>query len=190
MRPDYSAGSAYHQKRAKYPPHTVRCFDAAFAVLGPPRSVVDFGCGEGGPVVQRARQLGLEAVGVDLAVEEDTSFVHADLRDLIDLRRRFHWVLCWEVAEHLPLEYAPRIVETCVQHMEPGGRILFTAARRGQRGPGHVNCQDPAWWAQFFFTYGLELAVEPTFALRQAWAVAAPRCPWYGRNVQVFWRTA
>lgn len=193
MPPDpmYAAGSAYHQRREKTSPHTVRCFEAALDLLGTPDSLLDLGCGTGA-LVRRARERGIEAVGVDVAVNttNDPAFVYADLRDTLDLGRRFDWVLCWEVGEHLPPRAAAGLVETCVRHMAPKGRILFTAARLGQRGPGHVNCQQPEWWAKLFASYGLTVAVDPSRALRRAWLACAPTCRWYGQNAQIFWRVA
>lgn len=189
--PLYAAGSAYHQKREKTSPHTVRCLEAAIDLLGKPDSLLDLGCGTGA-LVRRARELGIEAVGVDVAVATaaDPAFVYGDLRETLDLGRRFTWVLCWEVAEHLPASAAAGLVATCVRHLASRGRLLFTAARLGQRGPGHINCQQPWWWAEHFAQHGLTPAVDLSIDLRRRWAACAPRCPWYGQNAQVFWRVA
>jgi 2-polyprenyl-3-methyl-5-hydroxy-6-metoxy-1,4-benzoquinol methylase len=190
MLPDYRAGSPYHRRRQKMAPHTVRCLDAAITLLGRPASLLDLGCGEGA-LVRHARARDIDAVGVDVAADgTDPALVYADLCQPLDLGRRFDWVTCWEVGEHLPPTAGARLVHTIAHHVTPGGRVLFTAARRGQRGPGHINCQAPLWWAHHFAAYGLTLAVEPSADLRRAWATVAPRCPWYGQNAQLFWRVA
>ena len=155
-----------------------------------PASLLDLGCGEGA-LVFRALALGIDAMGVDVAVAApDPVLVYADLRQPLDLGRRFTWVCCWEVAEHLPDHSAWQLVQTCVDHLTPDGRILFTAARVGQRGPGHINCQPPTYWADLFAEFGLTVAEQPSADLRRAWASCAPRCPWYGQNAYVFWRVA
>jgi 2-polyprenyl-3-methyl-5-hydroxy-6-metoxy-1,4-benzoquinol methylase len=139
--------------------------------------------------VRWARQHDIEAAGIDMAApHEDADLVRADLCEPIDLGRQFQWVLCWEVAEHLPAAAADVLCHTLVHHMKPGGRILWTAARPGQRGPGHINCQPSSYWIDKFAALGLVVAEGERLRLRLAWLRASPKTPWYGNNVQVFWR--
>jgi len=191
MRPDlYTAGSEYHRKRRWTHEHSLRCLDMAFDVLGGlPVSLLDVGCAEGVHVL-RALELGIEAQGVDMAAPEHAALTRADLREPLDLGRRFDWVLCWEVAEHLPQAAAGTLCDTIARHVEPGGRVLFTAARPGQKGPGHINCQPAVYWDLHFMERGLTYAEAPTEALRAAWLECSPKTPWYGRNVSVYWRSA
>lgn len=190
MRPDlYAPGSVYHQQRRWTNPHTVRCLETAIDTLGKPESLVDMGCAEG-VLVEWAKARGIYAMGVDLAAPEDPSLVRADLCVPIDLNRQFDWVLCWEVAEHLPEGAAETLVDTLVRHMKPMGRILFTAARPGQPGPGHIHCVAPEFWHRLFADRGLAHVQGLSSALRRRWLTAAPRTPWYGMNVHVYWRTA
>lgn len=203
MPPDplYTAGSPYHQRRRWTAPHTVRCLEAAITLMGKPDSLLDLGCGEG-KLVASALMRGIDAVGVDVAVQPNSvgtsavdglwnaALINADLQEPLDLGRRFDWVLCWEVGEHLPERAAAGLVETCVRHMAPNGRVIFTAARVGQRGPGHINCRQPWWWSEHFAGHGLTVAVDLSADLRRAWLACAPRCPYYGQNAQVFWRIA
>lgn len=191
MRPElYSADSPYHRGRRWTNPHSVRCLQAAVATMGTPASLVDMGCAEG-VHVSWAKAHGIEAMGVDVAAPDtDPSLVRADLCQPLDLRRRFEWVLCWEVAEHLPASAASTLVETLVRHVQPQGRILFTAAKPGQRGPGHINCQLPSFWNGLFYAHGLTYSPDLSADLRQRWLECSPKTPWYGRNVQVYWRVA
>ena len=187
--PNYTADSDYHLSRRWIEPHTVRCLDAAFTLLGQPTSLVDMGCATGA-LVTWATYRGVDAVGVDLAAPEHPPFLRADLRYPLDLGRTFQWVLCWEVAEHLPEGAADILCQTLVRHMDPSGRVLFTAARPGQRGPGHINVQPPAYWTAKFAALGLAPAPGESRQLRETWLACAPRTPWYGRNAMVFWRVA
>lgn len=191
MRPDlYAPGSAYHQQRRWTHPHTVRCFETAMEILGTPASLLDVGCAEG-HLVKQAAIGGIDAMGIDLAVSgDDPLLVRADLRQPVDLGRRFDWVLCWEVAEHLPATAAETLCDTLVRHLEPHGRLLFTAAGKGQRGPGHLHCVDREFWEEQFRERGLSVATDLSAEVRRRWLACAPQTPWYGRNVAVYWRVA
>lgn len=159
-------------------------------MLGAPASLIDVGCAEGA-LVNWALASGIEAMGIDLAVPEGVPYlVRADLREPVDLKVRSEWVLCWEVAEHLPETAAETLVATLVRHMLPTGRVLFTAAGPGQRGPGHIHCAEPAFWQALFHGYGVTYADGLSKQLRSRWAHCAPKTPWYGRNCQIFWRVA
>ena len=190
MQPDpYAPGSRYHQDRRWTQPHARRCLEEAIAILGRPDSLLDVGCAEGG-LVTWAHSQGIHARGIDLAAPDDPAFVRADLRVAIELHRRFEWVLCWEVAEHLPASAAETLIDTLTRHAAPTGRILFTAAPPGQRGPGHIHCAPPAFWDGLFAERGWDLALELTQALRRRWRACAPKTPWYGQNAAVYWRVA
>jgi hypothetical protein len=77
--------------------------------------------------------------------------VRQDLTQPIDLGIQADLVVCLEVAEHLPPEAAPVLVDTLCRH---GKRILFSAAPPGQGGTGHLNEQPPAYWAELFARHG------------------------------------
>ena len=189
MQPSYETGSAYHQQRRWIEPHTLRCLETAIGLFGYPSSLVDVGCAQGA-LVQWARYQHIDAWGIDLAAPDGPAFVRADLREPVDLGRTFQWVLCWEVAEHLPESAADGLCQTLVRHMDPGGRILFTAARPGQRGPGHVNCQPAEYWIEKFAALGVVRADTLSARLRETWKRCAPQTPWYGDNAHMFWRVS
>jgi cyclopropane fatty-acyl-phospholipid synthase-like methyltransferase len=193
VRPDlYAAGSAYHQQRRWTHEHSVRCLETAVDLLGTPASLLDVGCAEGVHVAYAIGR-GIDAMGVDIAATDGSLFgalVAADLRQPVDLKRRFEWVLCWEVAEHLPASAAETLCDTLVRHMSPEGRLLFTAAGPGQRGPGHINLAPASFWKGLFLDRGLTFAADITADLRHRWRECSPRTPWYGRNAQVYWRVA
>lgn len=192
MRPDplYAPNSAYHKDRRWTHPHSLRCLETAMEILGTPDSLLDVGCAEG-VHVDWALARGIRAMGIDLAApEDDIAILRADLQFPIDLGHRFEWVLCWEVAEHLPAEAAETLVDTLVRHMQPAGRILFTAAGPGQRGPGHIHCVEAAYWQGLFLERGLTYAAGLSAELKRRWLKCSPLTPWYGSNLSTYWRPA
>lgn len=186
---DYSAGAVYHEQRRRLSMQTVRCLELAIAIFGAPRSLLDVGCGEGA-LVGWCRPRGIEATGVDLAVpaeEPGAGLLRRDLRMPLDLGLQFEWVVCWEVAEHLPPDSAETLCDTIARHVaRPSGRVLFTAAVPGQRGPGHVNCRVGAYWRALFAERGLAWQADDTGRLAPLWRSDVPLAPWYGKNLQIY----
>ncbi len=145
----------------------------------------DVGCGSGAWLAQ-LRRLGVETtLGVDgeyvdpawLLIPSD-DFVARDLsRQPLDLDRLlrehgldssdwrsargpgrpFDLALCLEVAEHLPAEAAPGLVETLTTASPV---VAFSAAIPHQGGTHHVNEQWPAYWAELFAARGFTV-VDP-----------------------------
>src|SRR4030095_10897023 len=106
-----------------------------FTVYEKPTSLIDLGCGQG-VNISYCRHRQIDAIGIDLAVPiEDPGWnlLHGDLRVPLDLGISFEWVLCWEVAEHLPPESADILCDTLARHLsKPSGRLFFTAGGEGQ----------------------------------------------------------
>src|SRR5512142_2671543 len=74
-------------------------FLAICAGFGEPATYLDIGCGTGAMVLA-ARQLGVDAWGVDILPNE-SQYVHArNLEQPLDLARTFDLVTSIEVAEH------------------------------------------------------------------------------------------
>jgi SAM-dependent methyltransferase len=116
-----------------------------------PNSVIDVGCGAG---------TWLAATGVDDVLGLDGSWVPrdaleipaarfrpTDLRESLQLDRRFDLAICLETAEHLPVSRSSGLVSDLVQ-LAPV--VLFSAAVPGQGGTDHVNEQPPGFWADLF----------------------------------------
>ena len=51
------------------------------------------------------------------------------------------------LAEHLPAEVGPRLVERLCSLSDV---VLFSAAQPGQGGEDHINERDPSYWAALF----------------------------------------
>lgn len=151
-----------------------------------PASLVDVGCGSGAWVAA-ALAAGVEdALGLDgpwvepgtLVIPKER-FRAMDLARPVDLGRRFELALCLEVAEHLPPEAAPVLVETLSRHAPA---VLFSAAVPGQGGEGHVNEAWPKAWIALFAEAGFDVRDA---LRRRLWDDEAVE-PWYRQNLLLF----
>ena len=151
-----------------------------------PLSVVDVGCGRGTWLdVFRGHGVG-DVVGVDgphIAPEDLEipleAFVRHDLREPLDLGRRFDLATSLEVAEHLPAEMAEQFVGELVAHAPA---VLFSAAVPRQGGKGHVNERWPSYWSGLFE----ELGFVPIDVVRPAVWRDARVAFWYAQNVVLY----
>lgn len=121
------------------------------------RSIVDVGCNVG-EWAYDARMLGVnDILGIDETYHQgsllhpDDEFRLVDLRQPVDLGRKFDLAICLEVAEHLPHESAGTLIDTIVRHAD---LVLWSAAVPGQGGWGHINCRPPEYWFDHFHARG------------------------------------
>lgn len=173
-------------------PHNEAALWALFAVLDRPASFVDFGCGDGW-LVYTAKTAGVPVcVGVEISEDvtkvapPGTEIVVADLGSTLDLERGFELVISWEVAEHIDEAYAEIFVENLARHTAK--YLVFTAAKIGQGGFHHVNCQDPEYWREKFEAQGLYYHYELTDILKQTWTWIVGPLRYLVDNVQIFAR--
>ena len=119
-----------------------------------PRSVVDFGCGNGS-WLRVFEELGVnDILGIDLVklndndllIKQDNIIVR-DLSNKINLDRQFGLVICLEVAEHLSDKNSDNLIDNLCTH---GDVILFSAAIPGQGGQYHKNEQWHTYWEAKF----------------------------------------
>ena|SRR3990167_2833708 len=165
-----------------------RALLGAMAHLGIPRTLLDVGCGDGF-VVDFAAHVGLEAVGIDIAPRAGRTpsggeIIKGDLSQPFNLYKRFDFVVCWEVGEHLPAAAADTLVESIIRHA--GRFIIFTAAKVGQGGDGHINCQPQEYWREKLQARGADYLKNATDHLRDTWAWTTGPALWYPQNLQVF----
>jgi SAM-dependent methyltransferase len=151
-----------------------------------PRAVVDVGCGVGTWLAVFAEHgvadtLGLDGGYVDPALLQipRERFLAHDLTTPIALTRRFDLVLCLEVAEHLPAEHAPTLIDSLVGL---GPAVVFSAAIPFQGGTHHVNEQWPDFWARHFAARGY---VPVDYFRRKIWQVPGIEW-WYAQNLLLY----
>jgi SAM-dependent methyltransferase len=125
--------------------------------VGPVRTVVDVGCGEGWWAAA-FDNAGCEVIGVDgpyvaHAQVLGDRFIPADLTQPLPghLAGRFDLAVCLEVAEHLPERRAASFVADLCGLADA---VLFSAAIPHQSGAGHINLKWPTWWADLFAEHG------------------------------------
>jgi SAM-dependent methyltransferase len=108
-----------------------------------------------------------------------------DLRRAEASTRQFDLAYCFEVAEHLDPQLGDRLVTFLAG---AASVVVFTAARPGQGGYGHINEQPPAYWRDRFEAAGMDEWQDATENVKQAFAQAGVRAPWFFTNAMVFRR--
>lgn len=148
--------------------------------------VLDVGCGRGA-WLQTFREMGVRDVrGIDgeyvdrskLLIPQEC-FTQADLSKPFELQGRYDLALCLEVAEHLPDEMAPALIEKLV---EAAPAVLFSAAIPGQGGTNHINERMPAYWRALFLRHGYSL-LDP---IRPMILTDTEICWWYRQNIVLY----
>lgn len=155
-------------------------------LVGPVRSVVDFGCGTGAwlSVFRQYgadRVLGLDGDHVDtdrLEIPTD-AFRPTALDQPISLGETFDLAITLEVVEHLPKRRARGVVNELIAAAPV---VLFSAATPGQGGDGHQNEQWQHIWAQAFEERGY---VTIDVLRPRLWADDRVSW-WYAQNLLMF----
>jgi SAM-dependent methyltransferase len=160
-------------------------------------SILDVGCGPG-IYVKAMRDAGLNAFGVD----NDERLVEGAFLKRIDVTTYFRGVpqtvksplfgdcsviLSLEVGEHLPSEKADDYVDFIRGSWEATEIIYFSAARPGQGGEGHINCQPKAYWVSKFHDAGYWLDPDATDEWLN-WMRGGYHMGWLTQNGMVFRR--
>jgi SAM-dependent methyltransferase len=121
-----------------------------------------------------ARRQGVDSRRFDLRRDPP-----AELGGAVDL------AYCFEVAEHLDPGLGRRLV-AFLAGLSP--LVVFTAARPGQGGIGHVNEQPPEYWAAQFAEHGMKQREDLTDRLVRALRAAGVARPWFMEGLLVLER--
>jgi SAM-dependent methyltransferase len=151
-----------------------------------PRSIVDVGCGVGSwlSVFQDfgiEDYLGIDGDYVDinlLKISRD-KFICFDLKQPLEIERKFDLVMSLEVAEHLPIKCAEIFIDSLTKL---GNIVLFSAAIPFQGGINHVNEQWHEYWVEIFAKYGY---VPIDCLRRKIWNNEKVEA-WYAQNLLIF----
>lgn len=175
--------AVYHHTRDV---HSLRGAVAGFRYLstfGPFQSLLDVGAGTG-TWMSAAYRAGVSDVwGADLIqCEPDNETVKAckfqvvDASRPFDLQRTFDCVICLEVGEHLEERAARTLIASVCRH---GNLVFFSAARPGQWGQNHINCQWPAYWQNLFNAEGFACFDDVRWGMWNDRDIE----PWYRQNI-------
>jgi len=161
-----------------------------------PTSVLDYGCGTGHMLYMLWKR-GLIVKGFEMSkdivgITPKEFLPHIDFRSVgekidvtdLGLPKRFDFVVCLEVAEHLPAENADMLVENVCRHTD---RVLFSAATPGQGGWGHINEQPFEYWLKKFNVQGFSLAETMSENFREELR-RANVYSWYSSNARILYR--
>ena len=114
-------------------------------------TVVDLGCGMG-HYVDNLRNNNIECDGYDgnpNTVELIKGVCNIiNLAFKFNLAKKYNWVLCLEVGEHIPEEYEKTFIENIHSHNING--IVLSWGIPGQTGYGHVNCKSNEYVKNIF----------------------------------------
>ena len=149
--------------------------------------ILDVGCGPG-IYVEAMRKVGLEANGVDgdprVLIANKAYLQQIDITDN-EPPFGFDVTLSLEVGEHIPEADANRYINFVTKN--GASTIYFSAARPGQGGHGHINCQPKAYWVEKLHDAGFWLDPDAT----EAWLGfmrSGPHMGWLSINGLVFKR--
>ncbi len=141
----------------------------ALADIIPFSKLLDLGCANGF-VLEAMHAKAKEVKGVELSAEvlpllppaiaEKVQIASATSLGKIG---DFDLVTCIEVAEHVPYEQSPALVETITANSKEW--VYFTAASPYQPGHGHINCQQQFYWINLFRKRGFDLDWDRTETL-------------------------
>ena len=148
-----------------------------------PDKVIDLGCGPG-TYVYSLHDQGVNAIGYDND-ERIKNKPDLECRDLFDIDDSADVVICLEVAEHIETEKNDQLVDAVTKTLKPGATLIWTAAKPGQGGVGHINCQEKEYWRSLFISYGLtedpEIEQKLIDEMRQGYHMG-----WFVQNLLVF----
>jgi SAM-dependent methyltransferase len=151
-----------------------------------PASVLDIGCGSGAYLKYFASQGAQRIMGIGELNDRSRylqrdEYMHADFSMQLDLAQPFDLVICVEVIEHIPAQSEHTLINNIVRHARE--RIVFSGARTGQPGVGHINCRPISHWLDLFASAGWYPCLFDSLALRSVSTFS-----WFRSNLVVLTR--
>ena len=160
--------------------------------INPPK-MLDVGCGPG-CYVNAMREFGINCFGLDTdrRVMGLPFICRASIAGMWWMESPYilcddkgaKLVLCLEVFKHIPADQEAEAMKGLINAILPGGLLIFTAARPGQGGDGHINCKPRAEWLEILCAGGL---VESPLITNELYTYAASgyHMGWFLNNLIV-----
>jgi hypothetical protein len=160
-----------------------------------PHSCTDFGCGIGS-FISALKENGVKVTGYEpfLNKENPDIFIPENVKDDIhnvDCSKVIRSIdtcelaICIEVAEHILPVYSRNLIYNLTNASSK--YIIFTAAEKGQRGTGHINCRNKDDWIYFFDNYDAKINKTKTTELRNELKKLKSKMSKYlSKNIVVF----
>lgn len=156
-------------------------------------SVIDWGCGIGS-LISGAKDQGVQKVlGIEVGYEAAKPYLIENIaQDVIYGNAaepcnfgQFDTAVSIEVAEHLLPEQADIFCENLAK--SSSRMIVITAARPGQEGVYHFNCQPKEYWINKIEKLGFTYRPDLSEKISKGWKQNVPGIPSYlTQNVMVF----
>jgi glycosyltransferase involved in cell wall biosynthesis len=148
-----------------------------------PDRVLDVGCGPG-TYVDEFVKLGIDTLGID--PDKRTSGSNLRTGSLLNnLEESAPCVVCLEVLEHIDPTYETQAITNLVACVDDV--LIFTAARPGQGGVGHINCRPREYWLNELTAAGLAQDTQLEQQLRN-YMLSGPHMGWFVQNLIVMRR--
>lgn len=178
----------------KMDPYNIKHLLVTFAYFGIPESMMDVGCGTG-IMVKTAQKLGVRAYGLDQLVHPDwgisgEGFYHQNLVDFWKAPEPVDIVFCIEVAEHLHASAHSTLCKTLCENIKegPDHHLIFSAARPGQAGAGHIACRPNYEWHREMIANHMSWNKEATMNLALLYSNCRSPLDYFYDNLMVFSR--
>ena len=166
-------------------------FSQVIMTLLEPKSVIDLGCGLAHYLVA-LKAKGVRVIGFDVSLyavkntDPSVPVFIMDIKKPFRSNQKFDIAICFEVAEHLPKNCAPVLIESLCTLSDT---ILFTAAQPTQPGIDHINLQLKSFWVALFNHNGLNIDEQLTQQFVECLnSINGPE--WFSQNFSVFRKIA
>ena len=152
----------------------------AFKMIQNKMRILDVGCGPG-IYVKALQDNNVDAIGID--VDKRNPYLKIDIFGEHFLQHTgYDLTMCIEVAEHIPEHLADELIKRLCN---TSNTILFSAAKPGQGGHGHINCQEKPYWITKFNNNNFILDEEATTKL-VSFMKEGYHMGWFTQNAMVF----
>ena len=151
-------------------------------------SIYDFGCGDG-YYTRSLYDAGFHILGYD--GNPNTPKITNGLCEVANLAlplllKPRDWVMCLEVAEHIPEEFEKVFISNIDKNCIRG--VIISWAIPGQGGDGHVNCKSNLYVDTKFRELGFSLDLDSTEFLRNSCNSYPTPCYWFSETIMIFRR--